>query len=159
MGTTEPELANDWLAAAQRTDVAHALEAIYVMISDAIEARRPVCDASGRCCNFKQHGHLLYVTGLEAAYLVARRAERHTISDVESAIERGDCPFLIGKMCDAHAIKPSGCRIYFCDPTAQEWQHDLYERSAKMLRELHDRFGIEYRYGEWRSLLMMFAKS
>lgn len=158
MGTSEPELASLWLHAVRRPEVARALEAVYVMISDAIQARAPVCDASGRCCNFKKHGHLLYVTGLEAAYLVAHRPERHSIHDVEEALERGDCPFLIGTLCDAHTIKPSGCRIYFCDPSAQDWQHGIYERASKMIRDLHDRFDIEYRYAEWRSLLMMFAR-
>jgi len=147
-----------WLAAATRPDISRALEAVYVMIADAIDVRRPVCESSGRCCNFKNHGHLLYVTGLEAAYLIANSDRRVTIAQVQEAIERGDCPFLIGKLCGAHTIKPSGCRIYYCDPTAQDWQHELYERSAKMLRDLHDRFEIEYRYAEWRHLLLMFAR-
>lgn len=158
MGPVDDELASHWLAAVRRSEIARALEAVYVMIGDAIDARRPVCDSSGRCCNFKNHGHLLYVTGLEAAYLVAKSDREVRVSEVQAALERGDCPFLIGKLCGAHTIKPSGCRIYFCDPTAQDWQHELYERSAKMLRELHDRFEIEYRYAEWRSLLMMFAR-
>jgi hypothetical protein len=30
-------------------------------------------------------------------------------------------------------------------------------RALAMVRALHERHGIEYRYGEWRSMLRMFA--
>ncbi len=63
--------AAQWLAAIARPPVRAGLERIYKRAADAIIARAPVCWASGRCCNFAQAGHRLYVTGLEAAYLVS----------------------------------------------------------------------------------------
>jgi len=60
-------------------------------------------------------------------------------------------------LCGVHAIKPLGCRVYFCDRSAQTWQHDLSERLLGMIRELHQRHAIEYRYGEWRQMLAMFT--
>ena len=150
------QLRDAWLAAATNPAIASELEAVYTLISDQIEARRPLCEVSGRCCNFEKHGHRLYVTGLEAAYTVAKRQElgqQHTRDDVAQARARGDCPFLVDKMCSAHAIKPLGCRVYFCDPTAQDWQQELSERTLDMVRTIHDRHQIPYRYGEWRGML------
>ena len=63
--------ADQWLAAIARPPVRAALEQIYGEAAAAIAARGPVCWASGRCCNFKEAGHRLYVTGLEAAYLIS----------------------------------------------------------------------------------------
>lgn len=129
---------------------------MYTLIADQIAARGPACWASGRCCNFRQAGHRLYVTGLEAAFTVSRLAAPLRAQDLDGALERGDCPFLTGNLCGAHTIKPMGCRVYFCDTSVQAWQTDLSERAMEMIRAIHDRHGIEYRYGEWRSMLSMF---
>jgi Fe-S-cluster containining protein len=156
------ELRVAWLRAASDPAVAGELEAVYALIADQIEARRPLCEVSGRCCNFQKHGHRLYVTGLEAAYTVARLgpAGRAPLRDEDIAMARvrGDCPFLVEKRCTVHTIKPLGCRVYFCDPTAQEWQQDLSERTLEMVRKIHERHGIPYRYGEWRGMLEMLVE-
>ncbi|MBI1189119.1 MAG: hypothetical protein GC200_00335 [Tepidisphaera sp.] len=150
-----------WLACARRDDIAGELDAIYAMIADQVAARGPTCWASGRCCNFERAGHRLYTTGLEAAYCVARlepaRGAWLTEAALTLARARGDCPFLEGHTCGVHAIKPSACRIYFCDEAAQGWQHELTERVHGMIRGLHERHGIEYWYGEWRELLALFV--
>lgn len=149
-------LAPAWRAAALDGGAAADLEAIYALARDAIEARGPACWASGRCCNFRAAGHRLYVTGLEAAYTLVR-LEREgrvvTREEVHAAIERGDCPLLTANLCGAHAMKPLGCRVYFCDRAATTWQSDLSERLLAMIRALHQRRGIEYRYAEWGAML------
>jgi Fe-S-cluster containining protein len=160
------ELREAWLSAARDETIAAELEAVYALIADQIEARGPRCDVSGRCCHFEEHGHRLYVTGLEAAYTVARLGEvrRHdhegviAARDVELARARGDCPFLVDEKCSVHAIRPLGCRVYFCDPTAQEWQQELSERTLALVRAIHERHGVPYRYGEWRGMLGMLAE-
>ncbi len=147
-----------WLRAAQDPAVVAELQAIYDYVAAAVESRRPVCAASGRCCKFESWGHRLYVTGLETAYTLSRLSpeDSPTPASLGAARSAGGCPFQIGTLCGVHAIKPLGCRIYFCDETAQEWQQDLYERTLKELRALHERHTIEYRYGEWRGMLGMF---
>lgn len=157
------------------------MEAVYKRVADETRRRRPLCVASGRCCNFEKFGHRLYVTGLEAAYLVASLGEAVAVSgesrdwpatreasdarktppapaslslpQVEAARSRGDCPFLVDRLCSVHTVKPLGCRVYFCDPSAQAWQQDLSEQALASIRAIHDRHGIEYRYGEWRGML------
>lgn len=145
------DMARAWLRAAGRPEVAAELEAIYGMIADQIEARGPACWASGRCCNFGTAGHRLYVTGLEAAYTLRRAPV--TGVEMEDAGRRDGCPYQRANLCGVHGVKPLGCRVYFCDRSAQRWQEELSERALALVRGLHDRAGVEYRYGEWRALL------
>jgi Fe-S-cluster containining protein len=156
-GSDEVELAREWLAAAARADVAAALEEIYAAASQRIAERGPACWASGRCCNFTNTGHLLYVTGLEAAFTLVNlrrcRPEPLTLPQLAAARAGGGCPFQTGNLCGVHPIRPLGCRVYFCDRSATEWQQSLYEAQLTGIRHLHDRFGVPYRYAEWRSLL------
>ncbi|MCW5764922.1 MAG: hypothetical protein KIT68_02970 [Phycisphaeraceae bacterium] len=166
-GTNQPdptrrddrELATRWLAAASDPAVAGELEAIYAMIADAVSARGPACWASGRCCNFARAGHRLYTTGLEAAYTVARAGPESVISAESIAVARavGGCPFQRDNLCGAHAVRPIGCRVYFCDRAAERWQRDLTERAMAFVRSLHDRHALPYRYAEWRDLLTLLT--
>jgi hypothetical protein len=43
--------------------------------------------------------------------------------------------------------------VYFCDPSAMEWQEDQYETLHGRLRQLHDELGVAYFYVEWRAAL------
>lgn len=151
------ELVTAWRTAARDERVAAALEGVYAETAAAISRRNPACWASGRCCNFAKSGHLLYVTGLEAAYAVDRLPETLLECDIEAAEARGDCPFLDGHLCGIHAIKPLACRTYFCDRSATAWHRELSEAMHGRIREIHARLGVPYRYQEWRSLLRMFA--
>jgi Fe-S-cluster containining protein len=171
------QLALAWLDAVGRDEVARGLEEIYAMVArDTLERRAsqngPRCDASGRCCHFEAWGHRLYVTGLEAAYTLTRRPSTSagpatapatpgslTLPQIASARARGDCPFLEGTLCTVHDVKPLACRTYYCDPSAQDWQQELTERGLAQIRALHDRFGVEYRYGEWRDMLDALARA
>jgi Fe-S-cluster containining protein len=153
------QLVSAWLDAARDEPIASALESIYDTVRTEIEARAPVCWASGRCCNFEQTGHRLYVTGLEAAYTMTRLNEKQAITrdDVDEARSRGGCPFQELNLCSVHTIKPLGCRTYFCDRTATEWQQTLTERSLDGIKSIHERFGVPYRYAEWRAMLELFT--
>lgn len=176
MSLSEEDISRSWLDAARQPSVAAGLKAVYELVARETAERKPLCQASGRCCNFVKWGHYLYVTGIEVAYTMVKFRENpeafgirppqpfsergafektRTVSlvQVDDARSRGDCPFLINKLCGVHTIKPLGCRVYFCDETAQEWQRELSERALGMIRELHDSHRIEYRYGEWRAML------
>lgn len=158
------ELAAGWLHAVREGPIAARLQAIYADIASAVADRRPVCTASGRCCNFERAGHRLYVTGLETAYTITRLGAAGwpgaslTGEQLAGALRAGGCPFQVANLCGVHAVRPLGCRAYYCDPAAQEWQHGLYERTFADVRSLHDEHGIPYRYGEWRGMLGMFVE-
>lgn len=148
-----------WLRAVEDPEVRGQLESVYARIGEAIAERGPVCWASGRCCQFEKTGHRLYVTGLEAAYCVRglhrgdAQVDVPTMAMIDEATRAGGCPLQVGNLCGAHGVKPLGCRVYFCDRSAQAWQQDLSERELALVRAIHDAAGLEYRYGEWRGML------
>lgn len=164
-----------WRDAVRRSSVDAAMRDIYGRIDREVVSRGPVCWASGRCCKFDEFGHRLYVTGLEAAWaahhhinsdkheaqasvprIPALRVLRATLeSDIafDPARPRGGCAFQIDGLCTLRALRPMGCRLFFCDRAAEAWQHDLYERFLAELRALHDREGVAYRYMDWRVAL------
>ncbi len=138
-----------WREAAARPGVDAALRDLYARLDDAVRAKGPTCWLSGRCCNFEAYGHRLYVTGLEIAWVLRQRGEWRAEDAV--ALDAGGCPFQVNKLCTAHAMRPLGCRVFFCQEGTDEWQHALYEQFLNELRQLHDAQGIAYRYMEWRA--------
>jgi Fe-S-cluster containining protein len=151
-----------WLAAAENADIARELDAIERMIADQVAARGPACWMSGRCCNFDRFDHRLYATGLEVARSMLRLDQAGpalTRESLDAAVARGGCPFQQENRCGQHDARPVGCRVYFCDRSAQDWQHDLAERAHDMVKALHERRGIPYQYAEWRLLLSLFVGS
>jgi Fe-S-cluster containining protein len=136
------------LAAAGRMEVRDAVDGVYSALEAQTRLRQPICIVSGRCCRFEEYGHRLYVTTLELARFVADlRIESSPGWD-----GRG-CPFQRQKLCGVHAIRPFGCRIFFCDASSTQWQHEQYERLHGRLRALHDELEVPYFYVEWRHAL------
>ena len=167
-------------AAASRPEVASAVRAVYDAVGAEVDRRRPVCAVSGRCCRFEEYGHRLFVTTLELAAFVggvealtrnsndrpepaasprpAPSLSSFILQPLSSSPWDGTgCPFQVGKLCGVHAIRPFGCRMFFCDPTSTEWQNDAYERFHAELKSLHDRLGVPYFYVEWRQALRALA--
>ena len=158
----EHDVLRQWVAIARRADVDEMIRGAHDASVRDVRASRPVCTASGRCCDFARTGHDLFVTGLEVAWTLDRIPTDRAIGggDIDTAESRGDCPFLIAdgsiSRCGVHPARPMGCRVYFCDPTREQFVQDLAERGASLVREMHDRFGIPYVYAEWRALLRCF---
>jgi Fe-S-cluster containining protein len=148
----EPELWRQWSDAALWPAVKGELRDLYDRLAADIAARSPQCWVSGKCCKFDSYGHLLYVTGLEIAWLLRQlpAESRQRLDDADLPGLDG-CPFQVTGMCSVHAVRPLGCRIYYCDPNAQSWQNPVYEQFLTELRDLHERHGLEYRYMEWRA--------
>ena len=140
------DLATAVRIAAARPEVLVAVEAVYVDIAKAIAERRPVCEMSGRCCKFEEYGHRLYVSTLELAAFYAG-------APIAGEWDGTGCPFQKGKLCTVHTIRPFGCRMYFCDPTAQDWQQGMYEQFHARLKKLHEELAVPYYYVEWRGAL------
>lgn len=156
------------VAHAKSPNVRAAVHALYADLSQLIAARKPRCDASGRCCHFDAYGHRLYVTTAELATFVSdldslppspSPSSPTSLPVLASSTPASpDCPFLASNLCSVHTIRPFGCQIYFCDPTATSWMEDTYAAFHGRLRELHDRHGLEYHYVEWRTALAQLGK-
>jgi Fe-S-cluster containining protein len=145
-------------AAAGRAEVRDVVRELYARLQQQIDQRKPICVASGRCCQFEAYGHRLYVTTIELAAFVAelQSLDKPPSSSLPQA---GGCPFQVAKLCGVHAIRPFGCRVFFCDPTAQQWQNEQYEAFHAELKRLHGQLDIPYFYIEWRQALAALGLS
>ena len=138
------------LAASARQDVRAAVNQIYHDLQQQIDARRPKCLISGRCCRFEEFGHRLYVTTLELATFL------HDLKESPDPNWSGEgCRFQKSKLCSVHTIRPFGCRLFFCDSTSTDWQHEQYQLFHTRLRQLHDELAVPYFYLEWRQALSL----
>ena len=141
--------------AAGRPEVRHSVARVYDDLQKAIDQRKPVCNTSGRCCRFEEFGHRLYVTTIELATFVYE-LELGNVNPPAAGDDKG-CPFQIGGLCGVHSIRPFGCRIFFCDATATQWQQDQYEQFHARLKQLHETLNVPYLYLEWRSALRILV--
>src|SRR5688572_28172809 len=122
------DLAQNVRTAAARPEVRALVTELYAAVHREIDARRPRCDLSGRCCRFEEFGHRLYVTTMELAAF-AHELEQARSARQLPAVGPWDgtgCAFQRGRLCGVHPIRPFGCRMFFCDPTATDWQNQLY---------------------------------
>ena len=143
-----------WGEAAADPAVDRELRAIYDAISQEIERRSPTCWLSGNCCNFDSYGHRLYVTGLEVAWMMQRLDAPGKARLQDAQLPRADgCPFQVEKLCSVRELRPLGCRLFYCDPSAEPWMNDVYEQFLSQLRGLHERHDVPYAYMEWRQAL------
>jgi hypothetical protein len=113
---------------------------LYAEVDREVAAAGPVCVASGRCCRFKEYGHVLYVSNLEADVLLA------SAPPYERPVSRDFCPFQKDNLCTAREPRPLGCRVYYCDPTYQETGNRITETYLRKLKELAEAHGVEWRY-------------
>jgi Fe-S-cluster containining protein len=120
---------------------------LYQEVDRAVAAAGPVCVASGRCCRFKEHGHVLYLTNLEANVLLAGAPP------YEKPVSADYCPFQKGSLCTAREPRPLGCRIYYCDPTYQETGNQITETYLARLRGLARANGVNWRYAPLHEFL------
>ncbi|MBI1302485.1 MAG: hypothetical protein GC172_01665 [Phycisphaera sp.] len=159
-----------WRTAAATEEVAEFFRLARERIAEVVRTKRPLCLASGACCRFEEYGHRMYVTGLEAAFVVERIDRARTVRasnplrllEVHESQSRGDCPYLRAGLCGEHEERPLGCRIFFCDKGADghgaDWQSELYEELHTATVTLHERIVAPYRYLEWREALALVAE-
>lgn len=120
---------------------------LYRAVDSAVAAAGPVCVASGRCCRFKEYGHTLFLSNLEAAVLLADAPK------YDKPVSSDFCPFQKGNLCTAREPRPLGCRIYYCDANYQETGNRITEESLQEVKRVADEHGIEYRYAPLHTFL------
>jgi Fe-S-cluster containining protein len=140
------------LSASQRDDVPTVVHDLYSDVQKQIDLRRPLCLISGRCCRFEEFGHRLYVTTLELATFLH---DLQKLNLPTPAPNPGGCIFQQNKLCSVHTIRPFGCRLFFCDSTATDWQHEQYQLFHTRLKALHEHLNVPYFYLEWRQALAL----
>ncbi len=121
-------------------DCTRQLFALYDSVDAEVKAAGPQCQASGRCCRFKEYGHTLFVSELEA------RALLDSAPAYSTPVSPDFCPFQSGNLCTARSERPLGCRIYFCDPAYQDTGNQIMEKHLRILKKLADEYKLDWRY-------------
>src|SRR5262245_40416354 len=121
-------------------DVRRRVAQVYAAVDAAVAAAKPRCDASGRCCRFKEWGHTLFLSHFEAEILL------ESAPPYEKPVGADGCPFQVDNLCTARKERPLGCRIYFCDHQFQTQQQDITETAITELKRIADDFGAGWRY-------------
>jgi Fe-S-cluster containining protein len=121
--------------------------AIYAEADAAVAAAGPRCDASGRCCQFVEYGHTLFVSNLEADVLLAAAPA------YAKPVSGDACPFQVNNLCTAREPRPLGCRVYFCDPAYQDAGTAISETYLRRLKGLADESGTAWRYAPLHAFL------
>ena len=114
---------------------------IYRAADAEVAAAGPVCVASGKCCRFKEYGHTLFLSHLEAEVLLADAPPFDP-----DAVTPDFCPFQHGTLCTAREPRPLACRVYFCDPSYQDAMRQITERHLASLKRLADERQAGWRY-------------
>ncbi len=120
---------------------------LYAEVDREVAAAGPLCVASGRCCRFKEHGHVLYLSKLEADVLL------DAAPPYETPVTDEFCPFQKNNLCTAREPRPLACRIYFCDPAYQETGNRVTEQSLQRLKALCDAEGLDWQYAPLHQFL------
>ena len=99
-----------------------------------------VCQACGKCCDFDNFDHRLFVTTPELMYLAAKLG-----GEKIKPMNAGRCPYNIDGKCSIYEYRFAGCRIFCCKGSAES-QSMLSESAVKKFKSACVEFGIAYRY-------------
>jgi len=137
---------------------------IYERADAALREAATSCRACGQCCSFKKGGLVLFASGLEMAYLVAKSGR--PAADRRVAPGRADdpwqCPYQApatnpgeGALCSVHPWRPLGCRTYFCDPESRAAGERAYAAACREIVAISERAGARRArwYGPARAYL------
>ena len=117
------------------------LRSLYASVDAEVAAAAPRCEASGRCCRFTEFDHILFLTELEAEFLMGPGIPAN------KPVDDHGCPYQNNGLCTARERRPLSCRIFFCDPEYANRQQAISERSIRRLKELHTAMELPWRYG------------
>jgi len=127
-----------------RTDRTEALTRLYAWLDAEVARRGWTCRACGECCHFARHGHELFCSALEAAYLFGDDASGEMT-------DPSVCPFLENERCTRRDRRTLSCRIYHCSASGGDEMSALSEEALSRLKRLHERLGLPWRYASlWR---------
>lgn len=113
---------------------------MYREVDREVATAGPVCVASGRCCRFKEYGHTLFISKLEAEVLLS------AAPPYETPVTSDFCPFQKENLCTAREPRPLGCRVYYCDPNYQETCNQITEKYLRRLKDLAEKHERDWQY-------------
>ena len=109
------------------------------------------CKACGRCCDFAQFDHHLFVTTPELMYLAANLDAKK-----QKPMTSSRCPYNIDGKCTIYEYRFAGCRIFCCNGNT-DFQSGLSESALKKFKLLCTDLQIPYRYTDLATALNGFS--
>lgn len=106
-----------------------------------------VCKTCGRCCDFAQFDHHLFVTTPEVMYFISRLG-----GDNIKPMTTSRCPYNTGGKCTVYEHRFAACRIFFCQGDA-DFQSRLSEEALKRFKSVCEDFRISYHYNDLAKVL------
>lgn len=98
------------------------------------------CRACGECCDLVRNKYRLYLSTLELGLIL----DRVKIDRLPPQAD-GRCGFQAGSRCTIHAVRPLGCRTFFCEAEGRHLS-EVYEKCLKKLRRLAEKYGCAWDY-------------
>ena len=105
------------------------------------------CEACGKCCDFAQFNHRLFVTTPELMYLAAKIGAENIKQMTTSR-----CPYNIDGKCTIYEYRFAGCRIFCCKGDA-DFQNRLSESALRKFKSICDASQIPYQYADLPNVL------
>ena len=127
--------------------IADAVAEVYDWIDSQTGQAPAQCEACGRCCDFENYDHRLFVTGAELAYFGFKLQP-----DKIKAMPTGRCPYNLQGKCAVYPYRFGGCRIFFCKAD-KDFQSKLSEDSLKKFKSICEEFNLPYRYTDLAATL------
>jgi hypothetical protein len=128
-------------------EIAAAVAEVYAWIDSRTAAWAVSCRACGRCCDFEQFDHRLFVTSVELTYFHGRLS-----STQRKPMTGGGCPHRADGMCAVYDARFAGCRIFSCSGRADE-QNRLSEEAIARLKQIGEKFDVPYAYIDLKTAL------
>jgi Fe-S-cluster containining protein len=128
------------LSETERQELRRHVFRLYDEADAEIRSQGPVCLASGKCCRFKEYGHTLFLSHLEADVLL------YGAPTYQAPTDPGFCPFQKNELCTAREHRPLGCRVYFCDPAYAGKGEVITETYLAKLKTLAQTFNLGWLY-------------
>jgi len=109
------------------------------------------CNACGRCCDFAEFDHRLFVTPPELIYLTAKLG-----AEYPKQMTTTRCPYNVGSKCCVYKYRFAGCRIFCCNAD-KDFQSRLSESVLEKLKSICAELRIPYRYANLAAALNSLA--
>ena len=124
-----------------------AIQQIYDFIDSQAATLENSCTACGKCCDFENYDHKLFVTSPELIYFADRIAPEKI-----KTMQNGICPYNENKKCTVYQNRFAGCRIFSCKAD-KDFQSTLTEKALSKLKSVCKDFQIPYRYLDLKTAL------
>ena len=139
-----------------RKEVLEEIGGVYEWLDEQLRKNPDLtgeCQICGKCCDFGEFKHRLFVTRLELMYL-----EGHLDGDKVKVMSGDICPYNLRGKCTIYKYRFGGCRIFHCRGD-KDFQSRLSESVLAKLKSLCVQFEIGYEYSDLATALNKWSEA